>query len=37
MKAREFLWTYWNLLKEANDTKMSLMDYFSENYGLTQL
>lgn len=37
MEAREFLWTYWNLLKEAYDTKSSLTDYFSKNYKLTQL
>ena len=37
MEAREFLWTYWNLLKEACDTKSSLTEYFSKNYMLTQL
>lgn len=37
MEAREFLWTYWNLLKEACDTKSSLTDYFSDHYALTQL
>lgn len=37
MEAREFLWTYWNLLKEACDTKNSLFEYFSKNYTLTQL
>lgn len=37
MEAREFLWTYWNLLKEACDTKSSLTEYFSKNYTLTQL
>ena len=37
MEVREFLWTYWNLLKEACDTKSSLTEYFSKNYMLTQL
>ncbi|MDD7363073.1 MAG: MarR family winged helix-turn-helix transcriptional regulator [Peptoniphilus sp.] len=37
MEAREFLWTYWNLLKDACDTKNALFEYFSRHYGLTQL
>ncbi|MDY3118328.1 MAG: MarR family transcriptional regulator [Peptoniphilus sp.] len=37
MESREFLWTYWNLVKEACDTKSALTEYFSKHYDLTQL
>lgn len=37
MESREFLWSYWNLVKEASETKNALMEYFSKTYELTQL
>lgn len=37
MESREFLWSYWNLIKDASDTKIALTDYFSKTYELTQL
>lgn len=37
MESREFLWSYWNLIKDASDTKIALMEFFSKSYELTQL
>ncbi len=37
MESREFMWAYWRLVKEANETKNALMEYFSKTYKLTQL
>lgn len=37
MESREFLWSYWNLIKDASDTKIALTEFFSKSYELTQL
>ena len=37
MESREFLWSYWSLIKDASDTKIALTEYFSKTYELTQL
>lgn len=37
MESHDFIWTYWKLLKQANDTKSIVHDCLGKKYNLTQL
>lgn len=37
MESRDFIWNYWSLLKEANETKDVIQESLGKQYNLTQL